>query len=303
MIRSKYRFLMAGVGCRPALALAAVAAGLLAGGCEKQESAHPTAFLIPADDASFEQLARRGAGWDVVLSGRQVSLPEGVRAHLVPVGGEAHTTLTMPAKLNHKTPPPDKFDVLASPLPDLAAWTYSGKTERAGTVHVTSPFGVTRFAAPEIDWVAGDGSHYDVVVVDLDDPDVRWAAVRVRPPLAFAKLESARGARELRADRLYAVAVREAGSDIEVGLMRFLVTADADATPPPGSPDVLLLEAASAMAKKPTRTGDAWLALSRLPEKWAALELALRLRLLVAAELGLADEVAATQARLGARTK
>jgi hypothetical protein len=304
MSRSKYRFFMAGAGCRPALALAAVIAVLPAGGCGKKEPAHPAAFLVPADDASFEQLARRGAGWDVVPSGRHVSLPDGVRAHRVPVGGGTRTTLTGPAKLSHEAPPPpDKFDALASPLPDLAAWTYSGKTERAGTVHVTSPFGVTRFTAPEIDWVAADGINYDVVVVDLDDPDVRWAAVRVRPPLAFAKLESVRGARELRADRLYAVAVREAGSDIEVGLMRFLVTADADATPPPGPPDVLLLEAASAMAKKPTRTGDAWLALSRLPEKWAGLELALRLRLLVAAELGLADEVAATQARLGARTK
>jgi hypothetical protein len=285
------------------LGMAVVVAGLLAGGCGKKEPAHPAAFLIPADDASFEKLARRGAGWDVVPSGRDVSLPDGVRAHLVPAGGGTGATLTGPAKLSHEVPPPDKFDALASPLPDLASWTYSGKTERAGTVHVTSPFGVTRFTAPEIDWVAEDGINYDVVVVDLDDPDVRWASVRVRPPLAFAKLESARGVKELRADRLYAVAVREAGSDIEVGLMRFLVTADADDAPSPGSPDALLLEAAAAMARKPTRTGDAWLALSRLPEKWAGLELALRLRLLVAAELGLAGEVAATQARLGARTK
>jgi hypothetical protein len=285
------------------LGMAAVAAGLLAGGCGKKTPAHPAAFLIPADEASFEQLARRGAGWDAVPSGRRVSLPGGARAHLVPVGGGAATLLTGPARLNHEAPPPDKFDALASPLPDLAAWTYSEKTERAGTVHVTSPFGVTRFTAPEIDWAAADGIHYDVVVVDLDDLEVRWAAARARPPLAFAKLESVRGARELRADRLYAVAVREAGSDIEVGLMRFLVTADADGAPAPASPAALLLEAAAAMAKKPHRTGDAWLALSRLPEKWAGLELALRLRLLVATELGLAGEVAAAQSMLGARVK
>jgi hypothetical protein len=299
----RYHFLIVGAGFRLMLGMAAMVAGLLAGGCGKREPAHPAACLIPADEASFEKLARRGAGWDAVPSGRQVSLPDGVRAHLVPVGGGTGTTLTGPAKLSHEVPPPDKFDALASPLPDLASWTYSGKTERAGTVHVTSPFGVTRFTTPEIDWVAADGLDYDVVVVDLDDPDVRWAAVRARPPLAFVKLASARAAPELRADRLYAVAVREAGSDIEVGLMRFLVAADAENTSQPESPAALLLEAAAAMARKPTRTGDAWLALSRLPEKWAGLELALRLRLLVAAELGLAGEVAATQARLGARAK
>jgi hypothetical protein len=281
--------------------MAVVVAGLLAAGCGKKGPSHPAAFVIPADDASFEKRARRGAGWDVVPSGRDVSLPAGVRAHVVPVAIGTGATREGPSRLREKAPPPEKFDFLSSPLPDLAAWAYSGKTERAGTVLVTSPFGVTRFTAPEIDWVAADGTAYDVVVVDLDDPELRWAAARARPPLAFAKLESARGARELRADRLYAVAVREAGSAVEVGLMRFLVTEDAENTAPPAAPDALLLEAVAAMAKKPSRTGDAWLALSRLPEKWAGLELALRLRLLVAAELGLPGEVAAVQARLGER--
>jgi hypothetical protein len=46
------------------------------------------------------------------------------------------------------------------------------------------------------------------------------------------------------------------------------------------------------MAKKPYRTGDAWLALTRLPTDWAKTELAIRLRLRVTAELGLADELA-----------
>ncbi len=298
-----HRFFILGARHRLAFGIIAAAVALLAGGCGKREPARPAAFLIPADEAGLEKLARRGSGWDVVPSGCTVTLPAGVRVHLVPPGGGDSVALAGPARLREEAPPPDKFDFLGSPLPELQAWTYSGKTERTGTVHVTSPFGATRFTAPEIDWAAAAGIDYDVVVLDLGDPNVRWAAVRARPPLAFAKLESARGVRELRADRLYAVAVREAGSDIEVGLMRFLVTADAENVSLPGDPAALLLEAASAMARKPTRTGDAWLALSRLPEKWAGLELALRLRLRVAAELGLADEVAATQARLGARAK
>lgn len=63
----------------------------------------------------------------------------------------------------------------------------------------------------------------------------------------------------------------------------------------PVAPAELLTEAVMAMAKKPTRTGDAWMALSRLPADWAESELGVRARLRVAAELGLTEELARAQ--------
>jgi hypothetical protein len=133
--------------------------------------------------------------------------------------------------------------------------------------------------------------NYDVAVADSADPLVPPRIARnLRPPIALADLETPQR-RQLGVDRNYIVIIREANSTTIAGGARLLTTTDAQLENQlPTTPADLLVEAVTALAKKPYRTGDAWLALSRLPPEWSRSELGVRLRLRVATELGLAAE-------------
>jgi hypothetical protein len=184
---------------------------------------------------------------------------------------------------------------LAVPLSELASLTPGATNVLAGDVRIFSPVGVTRFRNPVFVWAARPEINYDLAIVDPADPMAPpRVAQKVRPPVAFAELKSPQK-RGLQADRLYEVYAREAGSDRIVGAARVLVAKDAAEGALPTAPADLVREAVEAMAKRPTRTGDAWLALSRLPEAWSESELVVRLKLRVAMELGLVDEFARAQ--------
>lgn len=189
----------------------------------------------------------------------------------------------------------EAIDFLASPREVLVAAQYRGPGESTGRVLVTSPFGVTRFANPIITWEPRPGVRYDVAVVDPADPDAPpRIAVNMLPPVRVDQLETTE-AKVLTSDRIYNVIVRESGSDTQVGGMRFLVSPEAIEGALPVAPAELVQEAIQALWSKPARTGDGWLALSRLPPDWAESELVLRLRMRAAAELGLFDELAKIQ--------
>jgi hypothetical protein len=144
-------------------------------------------------------------------------------------------------------------------------------------------------------WKVRDGVNYDVAVRDPADQMIPPRITRAtRPPVTVSQLETPQ-ARELSSDRIYEVVVREAGSDVTAGGARFLTSPTADLKGLPTQPAELMTEAVQAMVKKPTRTGDAWLALSRMPSDWANTELAIRLRLRITSELGLPDEFAQAQ--------
>ena len=238
-----------------------------------------------------------------VLANTTITLPEGVRAAVVfPKDGRIET-LAGPATLRPETPPQpddDSLDFFISPREKLVAAHYNGPHETTGRVLVTSPFGLTRYTNPIITWEPRPGVRYDIAVVDPSDPESPpRVALNMLPPVRVDQLDTTQE-RILTTDRIYNVIIREVGSETQIGGMRFLVAPDATGAALPIAPAELLLEAVRALTARPSRTGDGWLALSRLPADWAGTELALRLRMRAAAELGLFDEIEDIQQRFAA---
>jgi hypothetical protein len=259
----------------------------------------PAAFLAAVDGSS-----RFSFGWRnyalrttrALPAAKPVKIPAGSRVKLIHPDGGAEL-IVGPAELQLPALAPSEPDHFLSPLSEFLASAKLDNESASSGVVVTSPVGVTRFLNPTLTWIARPGATYNVAVRDPAEPDapVRIARV-VQPPIALAQLITPQR-RELLADRIYEIIVGETGSDTVIGGARFLTTPDAAGdTSLPSDPADLLAEATAAMAKKPTRTGDAWLALKKLPPAWAASELALRLRIRVAAELNLPGEFASALA-------
>jgi hypothetical protein len=278
--------------------LAAVVAGVWWGRMRADRDAPGAGVHVIALDPE----SRAGTGWIARRvgtarsfgPGKTLRVPEGARVLLVWPDGRSEE-MAGPAKL----PVPAverrgevKENFLSVPLAELLALEPLGSAVSVGDVRIVSPAGVTRFTNPVIDWIARPGVEYDLAVIDqADELAPPRVALRVRPPIRFDQLDGTLK-RTLQRDRLYEALIREAGSESMLGRARFLVEREATAESLPTAPSDLLREAAAAMAKKPTRTGDAWGALEALPEDWRESELALRLRLRVAAELGLPDAFA-----------
>jgi hypothetical protein len=266
----------------------------------------PAAYLMTTGKSSGIRINGIIAPLETTLAvpaGATIDMPGGTSAIIVhPKNGFAET-INGPGSIRPEPPEQPgagQVDFLASPREILIAAHYSGPGESTGRVLVTSPFGVTRFVNPTITWESRPGVRYDVAVVDPDDPAAPpRIAANTLPPLRIDQLETTQE-RTLAADRIYNVIVRESGSDTQVGGMRFLVSPDATDASLPHAPAELVQEAINALWSKPARTGDGWLALSRLPPDWAESELVLRLRMRAAAELGLFDEIEKIQYHLWA---
>jgi len=275
-----------------------VAAGALTGRSLVRAKADHTpvaAYLIPIDNNS----RAKPAWWHSVhldlprplRSGERLTIPAGSSLKLIHADSGAAELITGPTSLLLQQKLPSEPEALISPLPEiLGAITEPTRTDN--TVIITSPVGMTRYLNPLITWTAREGISYDVAVADAADEFVPPRIARgVRPPLALADLETPQR-RQLGVDRNYEILIREANASVIAAGVRLLTTTDAKVENQlPTTPAELIAEAAAAIAKKPMRTGDAWLALSRLPPDWAHSELGVRLRLRVATELGLADEL------------
>ncbi len=254
------------------------------------------AYLVPIDNHTRS----KPAWWPstpltvprALRSGERLTIPTGMSVKLIRADTGVAEPVTGPTKLLLQQKLPSEPDALVSPLPEILA-AINTKPRADQTIIVTSPVGVTRYLNPLITWIARDGVTYDVAVTDAADEYVPPRLARgVRPPFALAELETPQR-RQLGTDRNYTLIIREANSTTVMGATRLLTTTDAQLQNTlPSSPAELIAEAAAAMAKSPTRTGDAWLALSRLPPAWARSELGVRLRLRVAAELGHSEELA-----------
>ncbi|MGC4073838.1 MAG: hypothetical protein QM760_15265 [Nibricoccus sp.] len=284
-----------------ALALLLLGVGGWIWRAKKMEArARPGAYVIPLEAGS-----RAGGAWftqalkapRMFTEGGTLKVPEGARVRIVyangsieDVSGPVRMKLSG-AELRGET----VEDFLAVRLDELANLTPGVTNAAAGAVRIMSPVGVTRFTNPAVVWAARPGINYDVAVIDPADPMAPpRVAERVRPPVTIEQLKSTQKPR-LKTDRLYEVYVRESDNVQVVGAARILVSKDAGDGVLPVEPADLLREAVEAMTKRPTRTGDAWLALSKLPADWADGELAVRLRLRIAIELGLVDEFARVQ--------
>lgn len=301
--RRTLRLAIAGLAVLAAFIAAAVAVGKRAWK-KRSEPVPPAAYLVAAGNSAGIRIDGRNARLETTLvipAGKTVELPAGTRAIIVHPKDGSMKTIAGPETIRTETAVQsntDKVDFLASPREILIGAQYAGPGESTGRVLVTSPFGVTRFTNPTIMWEPRPGVRYDVAVVDPDDPGAPpRIAVNVLPPVRADQLETSQE-RVLASDRIYNVIVREAGSETQVGGMRFLVAPDATAGAMPVAPAELVGEALRALWSKPSRTGDGWLALSRLPPDWSESELVLRLRMRAAAELGLFDEIRKIQYQL-----
>ena len=282
------------------IAVILVAAGAVTGRAVWHAKANHTpvaAYLIPSDNRerippAWWQSAARPDLPRTLHSDESVRVPAGSSIRLIHADSGGEELISGPAKLRLQLKLPGETTALVSPLPEVVANAKIAITTPPGACVITSPVGMTRYLNPLITWVARDGILYDIAVADAADPIVPLRkAFGVRPPVALADLQTPQR-HQLGIDRNYEILIREANAPTLAGAARFLTTTDAQVeTRIPTSPADLIAEATAAMAKKPTRTGDAWLALSHLPPEWASSELGVRLRLRVAAELGLADEL------------
>lgn len=275
--------------------LVATAVLLFAGKRDDRATKAIAAYVLAVDESS------RLGGWfarplnpvSVITEGETVKVPQGAKVRVLFPDGrtediEGAQTLapTAPARRGEVI---DRL--LAATSEEIARIEFSDTKTVVGDVRLVSPAGVTRFTNPEIVWITRPGAEYELAIIDPTDP---YAPPRVadhaRPPLKFQELQGPPQRRPLMRDRLYEVHVRERGSTLMYGFARLLVSHEAAEGELPEAPMDLLCEAAQALAKRPVRAGDAWLALSRLPEAWANTEPALRLRMHVAIELGLEEE-------------
>ena len=261
----------------------------------------PAAYLVAVDDSSRAQIGwhtRRVATSEALPPERDITVPEGSQVDLWFTEGRLER-VAGPRVVRLPVPKREEPGELHARLGDLLEKTAEVESPPAEVVVVTSPSGVTRFLNPQISWIAKPNVLYDVAVGDPGDP---LAPVRVvlgmKPPVMLSDLATTQK-RELLPDRIYEVSVRESAKPTVIGGARFLTLSEASARDTlPATPAAALLDAAQAMHKKPTRTGDAWLALAKLPPAWRESELALRLRLLVALELGATEEVKAVNQSL-----
>ena len=280
--------------------VAIVVIGATAGLRVQQAKARHTpiaAYLVPIDNASVVKPAWwRSTRMSIprpLPASERIQIPAGASVKLVRADSGVAELITGPAKLLLQQKLPAEPNFLISPLAEVIVAAQTNPVRPPESFSITSPIGKTRYLNPLITWTARDGVSYDVAVADAADPYVPMRKVLgARPPIALADLETPQR-RQLGADRNYEIIIREANASTIAGVARFLTATDAQAENQlPTTPAELIAEAANAMAKRPTRAGDAWLALSRLPPDWAASELGVRLRLQVAVELGLPGELA-----------
>lgn len=290
------RLAAAGFVVLAALVIAGVRLGMHAWK-KRGEPVWPGVYLVATGGSAGVLIDGKTAPLETTLpvpSGKTVTVPQGSSVTLVYPKNGFTKTITGPDEIRPDAPArPDKdaVDFLISPREMLVAGEYLGPGESTGRVLVTSPFGVTRFLNPTISWEPRPGVRYDVAVIDPADPHAPpRIAVNMLPPVRVDQLDTTEE-KTLTSDRIYNVIVRETGSETQVGAMRFLVSPDATGASLPVAPAGLVAEAIQALWSKPARTGDGWLALSRLPPDWAESELVLRLRMRAAAELGLFDEI------------
>lgn len=283
-----------------------VTAGVLWWVARSDKELPVAAFLVPLDEAAMVRIGWKRSLLDRPLPlalGRGVHLAKGAAAGVVHLDGRfERITGPLTYRLDGIANAP--ADVLVSPGPELIsrAKTSLRRTPEGQSIAVTSPVGVTRFLNPVLSWNSRSDTLYDVAIVDPADPAAPPRAVRgVKPPIRLEQLVSPQRP-VLEPDRIFAVLVRESAASEHMGANRFLTAATAEVASLPEKHDELLMEAIEALRAPPYRSGDAWLALARLPETWRETELVLRLRLLVAGELGLADELEDLSARLTAAT-
>ncbi len=280
-----------------ALGLGGVLAALVA---DRSLKVPPAAFLVAIDENTVVRLGWKSRKLATVLTlpaDAAVAVPANKSVLLVHSDGRQEK-FTGPVRIQVPTPTPSELEFLTVPLAVLAAPTADSASEEDSSIRITSPASVTRFLNPTLSWVPSEGIHYDVAVIDpADEAAPPRIALGVRPPLLFSALESSQGP-SLPNDRIFAVLVRVTGEKGIGGANQFLTARDATIAELSSAPADLLAEAVSALAHKPARTGDAWLALSRLPEPWKQSELAIRLRLKVSTDLRLRDEIKQVQGEL-----
>lgn len=247
------------------------------------------AYLLPVDSNSRVKLswwsARKLTAPVTLHAAEPLSIPNGSAVKLVHASSGDSEIITGPAKIVLQQKLPNETNALVSPFDQVFKDHLNAPREDKNII-INTPVGVTRYLNPVIAWENGQPP-FDVAVVDPSDPDIPpRVAQNVTGPVRLAELETPQR-RQLAFDRNYEVLVRTSSESGRIlGHARVLTLPEARLENDlPTEPADLMAEACAAMAKKPYRTGDAWLALSRLPADWSKSELGIRLRMLVSAQL------------------
>jgi hypothetical protein len=268
---------------------------------ETRRKSAPVAYLIPLGSELSVQRTWRSktlTGPTPLYTGESLKIAGPHRARIVFANGRTEEVQGPSEITAPKTLPENSLDFLAPILRRLPSVLAPKSTDTETSIHITSPVGVTRFLDPVISWIEKPNTLYDVAVVDPADPNAPPRILRgAKPPVKVSALETTMRP-TLRADRIFGVLVRESVNQNAIGVARFLTSPEATADQPPSSPADALTEALTAMSKTPYRSGDAWLALSSLPEAWRDSELVLRLRWKLAVELNLPQEIEALSRQL-----
>ncbi len=262
------------------------------------ENGTPTVYVICKDAPLTLQQELRSSTFTTsrgARPGQTLRLPPGATAFLIKSDGSTHI-IQGAETIRFSAPENEVQNIFTTPLRALLKKLPLRVEPTLGPISVTSPIGLTRFLAPTLTWNAAANTDYDVAWVDPDDELMPpRTALRVRPPVTFSQLQTSTP-QPIQRDRIYQVVVRQSDAPTTTGFAHVLVHRDASDQPFPATPAELLLEATAALAQKPNRTGDAWFALSQLPPDWRRTELAVRLRLRLAVDLGLSDELASARA-------
>jgi hypothetical protein len=247
------------------------------------------AYLVASDGDVFVRLGlrtRRVGATLAVPADKAIALPSGKKLTVLHPDGSSEV-LTGPQRIRFPATT-SEFPTLAAPLSQLLLRRAIEPPAAGQPVPPTllSPAGATRFVNPPVVWEDDPALTYDVAIGDPADPAAPPRLKRLaHSPVAFKELESTMPP-ELATDRLMGAIVRATDRPDIRAVSRFLVTPDATPAYLPKEPADLVREALEALTKSPARTGDAWLALSKLPPGWRRTELVVRLRLKTAADLG-----------------
>lgn len=167
----------------------------------------------------------------------------------------------------------------------------------ADAIRIYSPCGLTANLRPVVLWKVEPGARYVVTIRNELEPSVKPLQFKnVNSPLFLKSSgpDSARFAKE----GLYRLTVQEVGKPLNQSETVFQVSKDATELEEDVPGSLRLVRAAEALRSESPRIGDAMADLLLLPKELADSELAVRLRLLATAQLGVKDDYEAAAAAL-----
>jgi hypothetical protein len=183
------------------------------------------------------------------------------------------------------------------PVDDLLSSNLLVTTRSSQSIPLYSPVGATANLTPLIHWKGESDKTYDIIIADEFDRGAKpFQLTGVSPPVKFAEVAAWQG-RQLAANALYRLVVRQTGQPLSACEYTFR-TLDAPGAPSELTPAEKLARAFRILSAESSRVGDALAELLTLPQDFAESDLALRLKLSAFGQLGYREDFDTITARL-----